>query len=64
MFGKKGKEKVEIAKMTISEDGKIGIDGNFNRDLLINLLRKELMWQEELERLDVQEQVSRLKKED
>ena len=47
--------KEDIGKLIITEDGKIEIKGNFNRNALITLLRKELRYQEELERLEIKQ---------
>ena len=52
-----GDKKDKMAKLIITENGEVKIEGDFNRNDLITILRKELKYQEELERLEISKAV-------
>jgi len=52
-----GDKKEKMAKLIITENGEVKIEGDFNRNDLITILRKELKYQEELERLEISKAV-------
>ena len=52
-----GDKKDKMAKLIITENGEVKIEGDFNRNALITILRKELKYQEELERLEISKEV-------
>jgi hypothetical protein len=52
-----GDKKDKMAKLIITENGEVKIEGDFNRNALITILRKELKYQEELERIKIAEKL-------
>lgn len=45
----------EVAKCTIKETGEVEFEGNFSREKLITILRRELIYQKEAEKLLIKE---------
>ena len=60
---KNNTETKEQPKLIISRNGQIDIEGNFPRDEMINILRKELIYQEKLEELDIEKKIKNSLKE-
>ena len=48
---------MEETKITIFKSGNVNIEGDFPVEMLIGLLRKELVYQEELERIMIKKQI-------
>ena len=65
MFGKKKKnlKKREVGKIIINRDGAVDITGDFPRDEIINMLRKELIYQQKIEELDIEKKIKKSLKE-
>jgi hypothetical protein len=59
MFGKKKEEENKVPRMIIELSGKVSVEGTFPREARIDLLRKELIYQEELERFEIQQEAKK-----
>lgn len=50
---------MEEGRIIIHNDGRTRIEGHFPQEFLITLLRKELLYQKELEKLSITKQVKK-----
>ena len=57
--GNNKNQEEELSMLIIKENGEVKTEGNFNRNKLISLLRKELQYQKKMEEIQIKKQVKK-----